>query len=120
MESSKKLEQRAYTPLQSLASGTISFQHIEFSADTTTAFNAPVTELTTIKAKEGKTQKDVGAVVSRIRDNQHLVKGGHPPIAWGQIKETPELSVLIIGWDSVEVCLQKINSRTVTNIFTML
>ncbi|KAF8956994.1 hypothetical protein BDZ97DRAFT_1763276 [Flammula alnicola] len=102
----EKMRQRAEYPsfmasLKPLGSD-IFIQHIDFDVDIANAFSAPITEITTIKAKEGHTQEEVNAVVSEIRANQHLVKGGHPPIAWGQVKQTPELYILIIGWDSVE------------------
>ncbi|KAF9485804.1 hypothetical protein BDN70DRAFT_459393 [Pholiota conissans] len=102
MSSSERLQQKDYPPLVSLSSGAVSIQHVNFGIDTKSAFTAPVTEIATMKAKEGHTQVAVDGAISALSKNQHLAKGAHPPISWGLIKETPELTILAIGWDSIE------------------
>ena len=105
ISSSERLQQKDYPPLVSLANGAISIQHVSFGIDTKSAFTAPVTEIATMKAKEGHTQAAVDGAISVLSENQHLAEEAHPPISWGLIKETPELTILAIGWDSVEVSL---------------
>ncbi|KAF5314917.1 hypothetical protein D9619_006946 [Psilocybe cf. subviscida] len=109
LDKPKQMQQRADFPsflsaMQAL--GTLdNLRFLEFDADTSNAFSAAVTEITTIKAKEaeGHTLDDVAAVVARIRENEHLAKGGRPPIAWArQSVQEGEVGVLVIGWDSVE------------------
>lgn len=79
-------------------------QHVEFDGDATAALTAPVTEITVAKPKEGHTVADIEAVIAELRKNSHLVKGAYPPLAWGKVQQEPEMYVLAIGWDSVEVC----------------
>lgn len=94
------------------ALGTIdNIRFLEFDADTSNAFGAAVTEITTIKAKEaeGHTLDEVAAVIARIRDVQDQAVGGRPPIAWArQVVQDKEVGVLLIGWDSIDVSVFRV------------
>lgn len=81
----------------------VDLQHVEFDGDTTNAFSAPVTVLSILKPKEGKTQADVDAIMASIKEAIAVVPGAHSPLAWGPFKKSPEQYAFVAGWDSAEV-----------------
>ncbi|KAF8158086.1 hypothetical protein B0H34DRAFT_440812 [Crassisporium funariophilum] len=90
-----------------LASGLL-LQHVEFKSDPANAFHAPITEMSTFKVKEGHSQAELDGVIAEIAKNQHLAKGMYPPLAWGEVKQTPGTYILFIGWDSVEADMNSV------------
>ncbi|KIM43415.1 hypothetical protein M413DRAFT_444241 [Hebeloma cylindrosporum] len=98
----------------------LQIQHVQFDGDATAAFTAPVTEITIAKPKEGKTRADIEAVIEEIKKNSHLVKGAHPPLAWGKVQQEPEAYVLAIGWDSVEAHLTAVKVAPIDSLVAKL
>jgi hypothetical protein len=82
-------------PLQTL--------HAEVKTDPTIALDAPVTEVTIVVIKEGKTFSDVKPLGEALDANCHLLKGNHVPSSWGPTIQDAQKVGVAVGWDSVEV-----------------
>ena len=82
-------------PLQTL--------HVEVKTDPTTALEAPVTDITIVDIKDGKTFEDIKPLGEAIDANCHLLKGTHIPSSWGPVIQDRQKIGVAAGWDSVEV-----------------
>jgi hypothetical protein len=83
--------------------GPLAMDHIPFNEDVTNALNAPVTQVITSKLKDGQAKDgllDAGTFTKALNE----AVGAHPPVAFGESKENPGTFIVLIGWDSVEVC----------------
>ncbi|KDR82912.1 hypothetical protein GALMADRAFT_57639 [Galerina marginata CBS 339.88] len=88
--------------LKPAMAGPLTSLHVECEADPTSALEAPVTEITLAKLKDGKTHEELKPLADAICDNAHLAKGAHPPVAWGPFIQKPGEYGVAVGWDSVE------------------
>jgi len=82
--------------------GPLQMQHVEVKTDPTTALEAPVTEITIVSLKEGRTFEEVRAMGEKVDANAHLAKGAHIPSSWGPTFQDGQKIVVAAGWDSVE------------------
>ncbi|KAF8959134.1 hypothetical protein BDZ97DRAFT_1761634 [Flammula alnicola] len=96
------------TYLQDIPVSGLSIRHFEVDANPLNALSAPITEIVMLKSRKADLcwEEDLNTAVSGIKKDLYLVKGGHPPVLWGGIKEVPGSYFMIIGWDSVEAHLQ--------------
>jgi hypothetical protein len=77
----------------------LSVLHFDMTDDPAKGLTAPVTDLTYMTLKEGKTKADVEPFFANFAWIADLGKGFHH----GQCVEKPELFVVLMGWASVEV-----------------
>jgi hypothetical protein len=77
----------------------LSVLHFDMTDDPAKGLTAPVTDLTYMTLKEGKTKADVEPFFANFAWIADLSKGFHH----GQCVEKPELFVVLMGWASVEV-----------------
>ncbi|PPQ77492.1 hypothetical protein CVT25_011362 [Psilocybe cyanescens] len=95
------------TPFSALVASGLTVLHIDFDGNPTTAFSAPVTELSVVTPKEGHTQEEVNAIITQFKESAAAVPGVHTPLVWGNIRKTVEYA-LAAGWDSVEAHLNAV------------
>jgi len=78
-----------------LRDGQMRMRHVEFNNDTTTAFVAPTTAISTLTMSENQSLGDLSVLLSEKLDEgrQH----SHAPIAWGEIQEEPGKYMLVVG-----------------------
>ncbi|KAF8158085.1 hypothetical protein B0H34DRAFT_440813 [Crassisporium funariophilum] len=102
--------------------GPLDVKHVHYNEDTTNALQAAVTEITTVKLKEGKSfEGDLKPIIDVISEKAPLAKGGNPPVAFGEYVETPGVYSMLIGWDSLEahgeVVKQEPFAKLIPNLF---
>jgi len=83
--------------------GPLQVLHAEVKTDPTIALEAPVTEVTIVSIKEGKTFEDIKPLGEALDANCHLVEGNHVPSSWGPVIQDSQKIGVAVGWDSVEV-----------------
>ena len=104
----KKLTESAGFPdliesMKPAMAGPLQTLHAEVKTDPTTALEAPVTEVTIVSIKEGKTFEDVRPLGEALDASCHLLKGNHVPSSWGPVVQDVQKIGVAVGWDSVEV-----------------
>ncbi|KAI0269753.1 hypothetical protein BC834DRAFT_569223 [Gloeopeniophorella convolvens] len=93
-----------------MAGGDIEMVHVNFTADPTPAFKAPVTEYVYITPNSPEDKSTVQGYIDRIaawaNDPSTVALGG----ARGSTVERPEEYVLVIGWPSIEAHTESLKS----------
>ncbi|KAJ3517424.1 hypothetical protein NMY22_g13971 [Coprinellus aureogranulatus] len=78
-----------------------------------TALNAPLTEIITLNAKEGKTRGELATVFASFAAYLHEnAKGIHTPHAYGDGVASSGTSYALIGWDDVEAFKTAVTAQT--------
>jgi len=80
----------------------LSMLHFDMTDDPTKGLTAPVTDLTYMTLKEGKTKADVEPFFATFAWIADLGRGFHH----GQCVEKPELFVVLMGWASIEAHME--------------
>lgn len=78
----------------------IEMVHVDMNGDPKSALSAPITDLTYITLKEGKTQKDLTACFTSYVTAGFALESG---TLYGPVIEKPETFCRVVPWESVEV-----------------
>lgn len=87
----------------SVGAGGIQMNHIEFIHDFIPLFDAPSTEILTLKLKEGKSKEDVYNILQALVPKVAALNDKYAPGSWGQTLEETDKFYLVTGWDSMKV-----------------
>jgi hypothetical protein len=101
----KVMSHDSYPALVSLTApahaGPLDMLHFEVSEDPTTALTSPVTYFTYFTLNEGKTREGFKSFLDSANIPQHF--DVNQKIYYGWCVERSELSIVFLGWASVEV-----------------
>ncbi|KAF5369512.1 hypothetical protein D9758_002774 [Tetrapyrgos nigripes] len=81
------------------------------TADITKITGAPVTELTVMKVKEGKTKADLNSIFEGLKKASEPLKACHGfEVGWSTKKGEEGTFLVLMGWDSMEDHLNSIQN----------
>lgn len=96
----KELAQESFGPA---IAGAASLRHVQqLNGAVDDVFAAPVTEITTIKLKEGA---NVDALREQFKALGAELSTSASGVAWGNLVEQPDTFVALLGWSTVDVFL---------------
>lgn len=75
-----------------LRDGQMKICHVEFNNDTSVAFTAPMTAISTLTMSESQNREDLIVLLGEKIDH-----GSHAPVAWGEIREEPGKYMVVAG-----------------------
>jgi hypothetical protein len=73
--------------------GGMKMSHVEFN-DTTVAFTAPMTAISTLTTLESQNREDLSVLLEMLGKKINHGQGSH---AWGEIQEEPDKYMLVVG-----------------------
>lgn len=71
--------------------------HVEFNSDTTAAFAAPMTAISTLTMTGSQNREDLSVLLELLGEKILHGEGSHAPVAWGKTQEEPDKYMLVIG-----------------------
>ena len=107
MEHHKALVNRPGYPeilgLKPAINGEHKLYHIDFNHSPKASVTAPTTEILILTLKEGKTKEHLDTILAAA-DPKIIADGGvFGPSAWGATQESPNVIILLLGWESSKV-----------------
>ncbi|KAF9013223.1 hypothetical protein BDQ17DRAFT_1343013 [Cyathus striatus] len=103
--------------LKACFSGSIDVQHVEFNADISAVFEAPVTEFAAATLKPGETKEDAILPVQKLTAALDNTEGTVKPAVWGASRERADTLIFCVGWPSKQVHLDSVKgSKTLPPI----
>ncbi|KAF8967025.1 hypothetical protein BDZ97DRAFT_561754 [Flammula alnicola] len=92
--------------------GQLKMNHIEFNKETDAAFNAPVTAISFLTLKEGRTKEEADEALRALIKVLDEGPGSFQPATWGETEEDAEKTILVVGWSSVQIHHEVVRDNT--------
>ena len=80
-----------------LRDGQMKMYHVEFSNDTTVAFTAPMTVISTLTMSESQNKEDLMVLFEKLGEKIDHGQGNNELITWGEIQEEPGKYMIVAG-----------------------
>ncbi|PPQ78722.1 hypothetical protein CVT25_010725 [Psilocybe cyanescens] len=78
---------------------------VHFNNNVIPALTAPITEVTLLTLKEGKTKGHLNQILNSVSTNPEIADNKYGALTWGDVEGTPDKFYLLFGWENAKVLI---------------